>query len=73
MNFSDFFKEHAADYAEEGELIEEVEAGEIHSPEELLAKISHYEVTRFLAMDKELFDAGYSDKDERLRIIEIIF
>ena len=72
MNFSDLYKNFTDNFEEEVKD-RAVDPEPVRTPEELLTKMAHYDVTKFLAMDKELFEAGFEDKDERLRIIDIIF
>lgn len=72
MNFSDLYKNFTDDF--DGEVEDKaIDPEPVRTPEELLTKMAHYDVTKFLAMDKELREAGFEDKDERLRIIDIIF
>jgi len=77
VNFIDKYKEELED--EELMDIEEDEVYEMSFDEFLDAatpsirqKVVMERVNLFIEMDKALRDAGYEDKDERLRIIEII-
>lgn len=77
MNFIDKYKEELED--EELMDIEEDEVYEMSFDEFLDAatpsirkKVVKERVQMFIEMDWELKMAGYEDKDERLRIIEII-
>ena len=77
MNFIDKYKEELED--EELMDIEEDEVYEMSFDEFLDAatpsirqKVVTERVNLFIEMDKALREAGYEDKDERLRIIEII-
>ena len=87
MSFADWMKKNTED-DEIAEAEIDVESGDIEEFNEQLEKITDSlnemankqaelnaksAVKQFLVMDQLLFEQGYGDKDERLRIIEIIF
>lgn len=87
MSFTDWIKKNTND-DEIAEAEIDIEDGDIEEFNERLEKITDSlndmvnkqaeinaksAVKQFLVMDQLLFEHGYGDKDERLRIIEIIF
>lgn len=73
MNFSDKYK--GSDYPEmeiEMDEVDEMVDG-FSRMEQVFDAATDRRVKDFLRMDKLLREAGYEDKEERYRIIEIIF
>lgn len=79
MNFSDKYGKEYDEYEEmEIDCLDE-DLGEV-TQEQITERLEQMNetfvaatVNRFIRYDHALRDAGYEDKDERLRIIEIIF
>lgn len=87
MSFTDWIKKNTNE-EEDIEVVLDVEKGDIDEFDDRIEKINESlnnvmnkqaeisaksAVKQFLIMDQLLCEQGYVDKDERLRIIEIIF